>query len=122
MTKPIPNAGPTGRDLSEADREALIALLPTKLGNRGIAEKIGCAPSLVQYYRNKVARQAKGISTKYDPSSDKRVYETEAQTEAFANAMAGMTFANNVHTKSYGKQHHREPAHVMTESNLARCG
>lgn len=113
----------TSRSRHSQDKiDRIMALLSEGKRNMDIAAEVGVSREAVCFYRAKTRREGVGLLVKYDPATDKRVYETDVQAETFAALMAGQSFHDNVRTKTFGRQHHREPAHVMTESNIARCG
>ena len=103
--------------------ERINLLLSKGLSNLAIARDVMVSRECVQFYRARSRREGLAVATKYDPASDKRIYETEAQSEAFARAIRNSTGASNdVRTKSTGRIGCPNPTHVMAESNLARCG
>ncbi len=103
--------------------ERINLLLSKGLSNLAIARDVMVSRECVQFYRARSRREGLAVATKYDPASDKRIYETEAQSEAFARAIRNSTGASNdVRTKSTGRIGCPNPTLVITASNLERCG
>lgn len=92
--------------------------------NVEIAREIGVSRQCVSHYRDMIRKEALGRPRpEYDTSHDKRYFESDEQAEAFAAALRRERGASNdVRTKSTGRLGRPNPTHVMSESNLARCG
>lgn len=102
--------------------DRIIELITKGWHNVEIARAVDVSRECVCFYRTRMRREGMGVQAKYDPASDKRIYETPAQSEAFASLMDGRSFGSNVITRSFGKMGLPNPAFVMAESNIARCG